>query len=53
LNAGISKEDLDNYDDDFDDDIEEDIPADQNDYDDLNARSATNVAGSGQGITVS
>lgn len=45
---------VDNYDDDFDDDIEEDLPADQHDLDDadLNARSA-NVAGSGQGITVS
>lgn len=60
LNGGVSKEkpsdDIgDNYDDDFDDDIEEDLPAEQNDYDDadLNARSANNVAGSGQGITVS
>ena len=53
LNSAISKEELENYDDDFDDDIEEDLPADQNDYDDLNARSATNIAGSGQGITVS
>ena len=59
LNGGISKESDnmgDNYDDDFDDDIEEDLPADQNDPlmddADLNARSA-NVAGSGQGITVS
>ena len=59
LNGGISKESdniNDNYDDDFDDDdIEEDLP-DQNDPlmddADLNARSA-NVAGSGQGITVS
>ena len=60
LNGGISKESDnigDNYDDDFDDDdIEEDLPVDQNDPlmddADLNARSA-NVAGSGQGITVS
>lgn len=57
---GISKEEADddaNYDDDFDDDIEEDLPADQHEgldeVDDLNARSANNVAGSGQGITVS
>jgi len=58
LNGGISKETSDNgaYDDDFDDDdIPEDLPADQIDPmadEDLNARSA-NVAGSGQGITVS
>jgi len=57
LNGGKSKESDnigDNYDDDFDDDIEEDLPGDQQDLDDadLNARSA-NVAGSGQGITVS
>jgi len=58
LNGGNSKEsdNIDNYDDDFDDDIEEDLPAEQNDPlmddADLNARSA-NVAGSGQGITVS
>ena len=58
LNGGNSKESDnigDNYDDDFDDDIEEDLP-EQNDPlmddADLNARSA-NVAGSGQGITVS
>ena len=59
LNGGNSKESdniAENYDDDFDDDIEEDLPADQidplMDDADLNARSA-NVAGSGQGITVS
>ena len=60
LNGGNSKESNDNigdnYDDDFDDDIEEDLPVDANDPlmddADLNARSA-NVAGSGQGITVS
>ena len=56
LNGGNSKESDNNYDDDFDDDIEEDLPAEQNDVlmddADLNARSA-NVAGSGQGITVS
>ena len=60
FNAGVSKDtdnDIgDNYDDDFDDDIEEDLPAEQVDPlddADLNARSANNVAGSGQGITVS
>ncbi len=59
LNGGISKDSDnigDNYHDDFDDDIEEDLPVDQHDPlmddADLNARSA-NVAGSGQGITVS
>ena len=60
LNAGPSKETGSDaigepYDDDFEDDIPEDLPADQNDLlddADLNARSA-NVAGSGQGITVS
>ena len=60
LKGGISKEEPsndigDNYDDDFDDEIEEDLP-EQNDVvddTDLNARSANNVAGSGQGITVS
>ena len=45
-----------NYDDDFDDDIEEDLPVaevDPMDDADLNARSGNNIAGSGQGITVS
>lgn len=57
LNGGISKEEPSdgNYDDDFDDDIEEDLPdqVDPMDDPDLNARSANNVGGSGQGITVS
>lgn len=58
LNGGISKEDpsQSNYDDDFDDDIEEDLPVaevDPMDDADLNARSGNNIAGSGQGITVS
>ena len=56
LNGGGSKETgSDAYDEDFDDDIPEDLPEDKidlNDDADLNARSA-NVAGSGQGITVS
>ena len=58
LNGGLSKDDPSdgNYDDDFDDDIEEDLPVDQVDPmedADLNARSGNQIAGSGQGITVS
>ena len=49
-----SAEDDDNYDEDFDE-IEEDLPEGGNDdyVDDQVARSANNVGGSGQGITVS
>ena len=49
-----SAEDDDNYDEDFDE-IEEDLPEGGNDdyADDQVARSANNVGGSGQGITVS
>ena len=37
----------------FDDDINEDFTTDQIDYDDLNTRSATNIAGICKGITMS
>ena len=61
LNGGISKDKSsenigDNYDDDFEDEIPEDLPEPVDpmlEDADLNARSANNVAGSGQGITVS